>query len=108
MIGYKSSLGPLKSELNAIGARAIGSATFYQGRTARWGIAWTFQSDIKLDDYMPHKDLKKKKLKPPVSFSIPKSYDSKTALAKLNELLAELKVIFQLFNFCTMLVQLIC
>lgn len=93
MVGYKASLGPLKNELKAIGACAVAEAAFYQGRTVRWGIAWTFKTDIKLKSFIPNKELQKMKLKPPVSFSIPESYDSTTALAKLTELLTSLKVL---------------
>lgn len=94
MVGYKASLGPLKNELKAIGACAVAEAGFYQGRTTRWGIAWTFQPDIKLKDFLPNKEnsLKGVKLKPPVSFQIPESFDSSTALTKLTELLKNLKV----------------
>jgi len=94
MVGYKASLGPLKNELKAIGACTIAEAGFYQGRNARWGIAWTFQPDIKLKDFLPNKEFQKEKLKlrPPVSFKIPESYDSTTALTKLSELLDSLKV----------------
>lgn len=94
MVGYKSSLGPIKNELKSIGACAIAEAGFFQGRTTRWGIAWTFQSDIKLNDFLPNKTFLKMKLKPPVSFPIPETYDSTTALAKLTELIANLKVTF--------------
>jgi len=97
MVGYKASLVPLKHELKAIGACAVAEAGFYQGRTARWGIAWTFKPDIKLKDFIPNKELQKVKLKPPVSFSIPESYDSTGALTKLTELLASLKVIYTFF-----------
>lgn len=99
MVGYKSSLSPLKNELKSIGACAVAEAGFYQGRTVRWGIAWTFQPDIKLQDFMPNKEFPKVKLKPPVSFHISDSYDSTTALAKLTELLADLKV--NLYLFCS-------
>lgn len=100
MVGYKASLGPLKNELKAIGACAVAVASFFQGRTARWGIAWTFQPEIKLKDFMPNKEIEKVvKLKPPVSFQIPESFDSSTALMKLTELLTNLKVIlFLSFN----------
>lgn len=95
MVGYKASLDPLKNELKAIGACSVAEAGFYQGRNARWGIAWTFQSDIKLKDFLPNKEFQKEKLKlrPPVFFKIPETYDSITALTKLSELLASLKVI---------------
>ncbi|XP_001948397.1 U6 small nuclear RNA (adenine-(43)-N(6))-methyltransferase [Acyrthosiphon pisum] len=94
MVGYKSSLDPLKNELKAIGACTIAEAGFFQGRNARWGLAWTFQPDIKLKDFLPNKEFQKEKLKlrPPVSFKIPESYDSTTALAKLSELLDSLKL----------------
>jgi hypothetical protein len=101
MVGYKSSLGLLKNKLKAIGACAIAKAGFFQGQTARWGIAWTFQPDIKLKDFMPNKEFQKMKsqvkLRPPVSFNISDSYDSSTALAKLTKLLADLKVNLYLF-----------
>ncbi|KAF0753513.1 U6 small nuclear RNA (adenine-(43)-N(6))-methyltransferase [Aphis craccivora] len=94
MVGYKASLDPLKNELKAIGACSVAEAGFYQGRNARWGIAWTFQSDIKLKDFLPNKEFQKEKLKlrPPVSFKIPETYDSITALTKLSELLVSLKL----------------
>lgn len=97
MVGYKSSLGPLKNELKSIGACAVAEAGFFQGRTTRWGIAWTFEPDIKLIDFMPNKEKEsqKVKLKPPVCFPISESYNSTTALAKLTELLIYLKVIFK-------------
>lgn len=102
MVGYKASLGPLKNELKSIGACAVAEAAFYQGRTTRWGIAWTFQPDIKLKNFLPTKENSQKgvKLKPPVSFKIPESYDPSTALAKLTELLNNLEVIvFYFFKY---------
>jgi len=98
MVGYKTSLGPLKKELKAIGACAIAEAGFYQGHTLRWGIAWTFKPDIKLNDFLPNKQFRKTKLRPPMSFPIPESYDSTTALAKLTELVANLKLVVSTLN----------
>lgn len=101
MVGHKSSLSILKNKLKSIGACAVAKAGFFQGRTTRWGIAWTFEPDIELKDFMPNKEFQKVKsrvkLKPPASFCISESYDSTTALAKLTELLSDLKVNLYLY-----------
>lgn len=111
MVGYKTSLGPIKKELKTIGACAIAEAGFYQGHTLRWGIAWTFKPDIKLNNFLPNKQFRKAKLRPPMSFPIPESYDSTSALAKLTELITNLKVIllslfYFIYEYC--LIMFIC
>ncbi|XP_050522910.1 U6 small nuclear RNA (adenine-(43)-N(6))-methyltransferase isoform X2 [Daktulosphaira vitifoliae] len=93
MVGYKSSLSPLKKELVNIGANSIAKATFFQGQTARWGLAWTFHSDIKLINFMPNIEFQKNSLKPPLSFSLSSTYNTDSAIYKLNELFSNLKLI---------------
>lgn len=44
MVGKKASLGPLVDAALAAGASEVHTATFAQGRTWRWGIAWTFHA----------------------------------------------------------------
>lgn len=42
MLGHKSSLAPIQSELNAQRICNYCTTEFCQGRTMRWAIAWTF------------------------------------------------------------------
>lgn len=41
LVGRKKSLAPLANRLRALGI-TYRTTTFYQGKTTRWGIAWTF------------------------------------------------------------------
>ncbi|KAH9144304.1 hypothetical protein AeRB84_011757 [Aphanomyces euteiches] len=45
LIGRKSSLRPLLATLRESGIRNTRTTEFLQGRTTRWGIAWTFTDD---------------------------------------------------------------
>lgn len=42
MIGRKSNLNILVSELWKVGATVVKTTEFVQGRTSRWGLAWSF------------------------------------------------------------------
>jgi hypothetical protein len=42
MMGKKITMKTVLKELNKVGASRIQSTVFYQGRTRRWGIAWSF------------------------------------------------------------------
>ncbi|KAG6610656.1 putative methyltransferase METT10D [Phytophthora cinnamomi] len=49
MVGRKSSLRKLLAMLREKQVRSTRTTEFFQGRTKRWGIAWTFSSDV-MDD----------------------------------------------------------
>lgn len=42
MIGRKSSLKNLISKLWEVGVTVVKTTEFVQGRTSRWGLAWSF------------------------------------------------------------------
>ncbi len=42
MVGHKSSVAPIKALLEEAGAASWCETEFCQGRTRRWGLAWTF------------------------------------------------------------------
>ncbi|XP_014255372.1 U6 small nuclear RNA (adenine-(43)-N(6))-methyltransferase [Cimex lectularius] len=49
MLGHKSSLAPLKLYIKKNCEAKISSTMFCQGRTTRWGLAWTFLPNVDLD-----------------------------------------------------------
>lgn len=42
MLGRKSNLNILVSKLWNVGATVVKTTEFVQGRTSRWGLAWSF------------------------------------------------------------------
>ncbi|XP_072248617.1 RNA N(6)-adenosine-methyltransferase mettl16 [Leuresthes tenuis] len=109
MLGKKCSLAPLKEELRKQGVPKVTHTEFYQGRTMRWALAWSFYDDVTVPS-PPSKKRKLEKAQKPLSFSIPEaglkelqakasaagctgcsSVDSVTAL--LEKTLAELRVL---------------
>nr|SVE83602.1 EOG090X04JL [Daphnia pulex] len=46
MLGHKSSLAPIILLLKEAGASSWSETEFCQGRTTRWGLAWTFCDDL--------------------------------------------------------------
>ncbi|OQR87053.1 methyltransferase METT10D [Achlya hypogyna] len=62
LVGRKGSLRPLLAALRAAGIRNMRTTEFLQGRTTRWGIAWSFTSDgLDAPDSAAHKVLAKRK-----------------------------------------------
>ena len=45
MLGRKASLKDLKAKLLQLGIINVRTTEFFQGRTTRWGIAWSFSED---------------------------------------------------------------
>jgi 23S rRNA A1618 N6-methylase RlmF len=43
MVGHKSSLAAAMAEIKAASASLVRSTTFYQGKTIRWAVAWSFE-----------------------------------------------------------------
>ena len=72
LLGHKSSVSQVKRILSATKhVTSLTTTQFCQGRTMRWGVAWTFQSKLALDTVI---GTKAKKEKPkPYSFTIEKS-----------------------------------
>lgn len=68
MIGKKKSLEPLKQELKQIpGVRSWTTTEFCQGKTMRWGIAWSFSDDVTLSRF----NKIKKTVSSPLMYTIP-------------------------------------
>ncbi|RVE64766.1 hypothetical protein OJAV_G00129280 [Oryzias javanicus] len=72
MLGKKCSLAPLKEELRKQGVPKVTHTEFYQGRTMRWALAWSFYDDVIVPS-PPSKKRKLEKVQKPLSFSIPES-----------------------------------
>lgn len=99
MVGHKSSLNALKSELEKAGVASSAQTEFCQGHTTRWGFAWTFLSELNFE-VLPKI---KKKEKPPMKYVVPMlgnalCYTVNTVTGKLKMLFSQLQV--QTFNFC--------
>ncbi|XP_018409607.1 PREDICTED: methyltransferase-like protein 16 [Nanorana parkeri] len=61
MLGKKCSLAPLKEELRIQGVPKVAHTEFYQGKTMRWALAWSFYDDV----IIPNPPSKKRKLDKP-------------------------------------------
>ncbi len=44
MVGKKETLKRVRAMLNALGVPGVRSTQFTQGRTQRWGLAWSFKA----------------------------------------------------------------
>ena len=61
LLGHKSSLSPLKQELHKCRqVSSFVSTEFCQGKTMRWGLAWTFSPDLPLKKVLGPKTKKEK------------------------------------------------
>ncbi|XP_013383654.1 U6 small nuclear RNA (adenine-(43)-N(6))-methyltransferase [Lingula anatina] len=96
MVGRKSDLGRLRAELKKNNISNIGETEFCQGRTMRWGLAWTFDDTV----VFPKSEFQVKKKstgdKPPLTHIIPtgvcKEYNVPMAWVKIKGMLDELQV----------------
>jgi len=68
MLGHKSSLEPVLSMVEEAGAVSWTQTEFFQGRTTRWAVAWTFSSAVPLN--LGRSSVEKQKIKPPLVFAI--------------------------------------
>jgi len=97
MVGKKSSLVKLKEELRHQKVTKFATTEFCQGKTMRWGIAWTFDSKVNF----PKSEFESRKEKPPLQYIIPKQtgaveYEVHALSSFLKEELAAIKVhVFQ-------------
>ncbi|XP_040279431.1 RNA N6-adenosine-methyltransferase METTL16 [Bufo bufo] len=69
MLGKKCSLAPLKEELRIQGVPKVAHTEFYQGRTMRWALAWSFYDDVTIPN-PPSKKRKLEKPRKPMMFSV--------------------------------------
>ncbi|RUS81428.1 hypothetical protein EGW08_010812, partial [Elysia chlorotica] len=72
MLGKKSSLAQLKEELRHQKVAKFSTTEFCQGKTMRWGIAWTFDPTVTF----PRSQFEARKTKPPILYVIPKGSGS--------------------------------
>uniref|UniRef100_A0A8C5P8J1 U6 small nuclear RNA (adenine-(43)-N(6))-methyltransferase n=1 Tax=Leptobrachium leishanense TaxID=445787 RepID=A0A8C5P8J1_9ANUR len=68
MLGKKCSLAPLKEELRIHGVAKVAHTEFYQGRTMRWALAWSFYDDVIIPN--PPKKRKLEKPRKPMVFTV--------------------------------------
>ncbi|XP_063300059.1 RNA N6-adenosine-methyltransferase METTL16 [Pelobates fuscus] len=68
MLGKKCSLAPLKEELRIHGVPKVAYTEFYQGRTMRWALAWSFYDDVVIPN--PPKKRKLEKPRKPMVFTV--------------------------------------
>jgi hypothetical protein len=96
MVGRKSDLNVLKSELEKAGVASSTQTEFSQGHTTRWGLAWTFLPELNLEMVPKNKNKKKKPPTPmkhvvPVPIN-PLCYNVSTVANKLEALFTQLQV----------------
>lgn len=48
MLGHKSSLKTLRKFIHEFGITQFSQTAFVQGKTTRWGLAWSFSKNLKL------------------------------------------------------------
>ncbi|BFZ18937.1 hypothetical protein BsWGS_21976 [Bradybaena similaris] len=93
MVGKKSSLVPLKAELLHQKVAKFSTTEFCQGKTMRWGIAWTYDSSVTF----PRSEFESRKEKPPIQYIVPEGaggvqYKVHEVAAYLKQLLESIKV----------------
>ncbi|KAL3268747.1 hypothetical protein HHI36_007849 [Cryptolaemus montrouzieri] len=95
MIGHKSSLNQLKALLREVEVCSFKQTEFCQGRTTRWGLAWTYL-DIDLRKIPEIQKNSKTKPKAPLSYIIPNSNNESYRTENINiiirKILQDLKV----------------
>ncbi|XP_049831603.1 U6 small nuclear RNA (adenine-(43)-N(6))-methyltransferase-like isoform X3 [Schistocerca gregaria] len=94
MVGVKSDLQPLKEELLRHGITNAATTEFCQGRTTRWGLAWSFNDQPNLMEACGKHSHKKIK---PMSYVVPctnkpDGYTVDCICEKVKELLGGLQV----------------
>ncbi|KAH9512923.1 Methyltransferase-like protein 16 [Bulinus truncatus] len=67
MVGKKSSLSQLKEDMRHHKVAKYSTTEFCQGKTMRWGIAWTFDETVNF----PRSSFETRKEKPPLQYIVP-------------------------------------
>ncbi|KUF86442.1 Methyltransferase protein 16 [Phytophthora nicotianae] len=88
MVGKKSSLRKLLALLRGKQVKSTRTTEFFQGRTKRWGIAWTFSTDV-MDDPTPKVLGKRKEAhrRQELSFQVPVKTQDANGCASIQEVL---------------------
>ena len=99
MVGHKSSIAPILKMIEEAGASTWTRTEFCQGRTMRWGIAWTYSPTIPLSRLPVTPD--KQRTKPPLVYTVERDkwmnqgdYSVQVVMTKIIEHLKQLKVIY--------------
>lgn len=90
MLGHRKSIDAIESVLKSNSITNYCWAEFCQGRTTRWGIAWTFNTNYmlrKVPAYGPLKAIKQKRL----TFTMTNAKDVETAYQKLCSIINSLE-----------------
>lgn len=99
MIGSKVDVKEIKQLLSSINAAHIAFTEFCQGRTMRWGVAWTFNPLYPLETVLSKKQMMNVK---PLVLLLPRSfmtnYSVTNAWQIINKLLKELKLRVRVFK----------
>ncbi|XP_046351658.2 RNA N6-adenosine-methyltransferase mettl16-like [Haliotis rufescens] len=94
MLGKKTSIPPLKEELRKLQVPKYATTEFCQGKTMRWGIAWSFDESV----VFPKSAFQSSKNeKPPLSYIVPFAaggsiYDVPHLTQHIKTLLNELQI----------------
>lgn len=78
MLGKKSSVAPVLACLSKNGIKTTITTEFCQGHTMRWGVAWSFLPDVKVQE-IPSKRRKRNKKTKPLQFVIPDEFMATSA-----------------------------
>ncbi|XP_064092323.1 RNA N6-adenosine-methyltransferase mettl16-like isoform X2 [Macrobrachium nipponense] len=99
MIGTKAHVKDVKDKLKSVNPAHIAVVEFCQGRTMRWGIAWTFNPSMHLENVMSKKQMDSAKpLVLMLSRSLMTVYTVPAAWAMINKWLHKLKISVQVFK----------
>ncbi|XP_045622199.1 RNA N6-adenosine-methyltransferase METTL16 isoform X2 [Procambarus clarkii] len=93
LIGTKANIKPIKGALSAASPSCSVVTQFCQGRTMRWGVAWTYDSALQLDQVRSKKEMVTNK---PLVLMMPRSlmtvYSVQAAWTMVKKWLHQLKV----------------
>lgn len=94
MVGKKSTLKPLKEMLREYEACSIATTMFCQGRTTRWGLAWTFIPGLDLNQVENSQKKNKQHSYVPFQYKIEKEDENtlKSVQQKLISILKDLQI----------------
>lgn len=99
MIGTKAHVKEVKDKLKSVSPAHIAAVEFCQGRTMRWGVAWTFNPSMHLENVMSKKQMDSAKpLVLMLSRSLMTVYTVPAAWAMINKWLHKLKINVQVFK----------
>ncbi|XP_062617286.1 RNA N6-adenosine-methyltransferase mettl16-like [Saccostrea cucullata] len=96
MVGKKTNLPCVKKDLQDHKIPNYQSTEFCQGKTMRWGIAWTFDTNLSFPRSLFQESKKNKKLSAPLTYTVPQSavdvYDVEHVADKLMGILKSLEI----------------